>query len=165
MKRSILPWPSAVAIQTMTLLPLVFLTIPVTLKMSGWLQVLLLSILHALAIADAAVFVLSFVKWWNRPVTMSGDGLQYGKGAIRQWADITSVTLVKKVRINYGGHLVALIVIEFEDGSKMRIEPYNEVFRCINAFCSDEAAFEKFDACLKGFERWTMEVDHKRPRR
>ena len=145
MKRSFLPWPSAVAIQTMTLLPLVFLTIPVTLKMSGWLQVLLLSILYALAIADAAVFVMSFVKWWNRPVTISKDGLQYGKGAIRQWGDITSVTLVRKVSINYGGHLVVLIVIEFEDGSKMR--------------------FEKFDACLRDFERWTMEVDRKRPRR
>jgi len=29
MKRSILPWPSAMAIQTMTLLPLAFLYIPV----------------------------------------------------------------------------------------------------------------------------------------
>lgn len=148
MKRHI-PRPHACVFQFITLFVVAAPLIPIVLKTDGLLMGALITVVGLLWVADLLVFVLSFVFWWNVPMTIGKEGISSGGKKPLPWDAISAVRIARKIRTQYGPTLV--VAIDYVGGERVSFEYYKSIYASILEFCSDDASLRKINDCLKEY--------------
>ena len=148
MKRHI-PKPHACVFQFITLFVVAAPLIPIVLKTDGLLMGVLITVVGLLWVADLLVFILSFVYWWNVPITIGKEGISVGGKKPLPWDAISAVRIARKIRTQYGATLV--VAIDYVGVERVSFEYYKSIYASILEFCSDSVSLQKINDCLKEY--------------
>ena len=144
-----IPHPHACVFQFITFFAVAAPMIPIVLKTDGLLMGVLIAIVCSVWAADLLVFILSFVFWWNVPITIGQEGISVGGKKPLPWDAISTVTMVGKIRTQYGATIV--IAIDYAGGERISFEYYKSIYAAILEFCSDSISIQKINDCLKEY--------------
>ena len=148
MKRHI-PKPHACVFQFITLFVVAAPLIPIVLKTDGLLMGVLITVVGLLWVADLLVFILSFVYWWNVPITIGKEGISVGGKKPLPWDAISAGRIARKIRTQYGATLV--VAIDYVGGEMVSFEYYKSIYASILEFCSDSVSLQKINDCPKEY--------------
>lgn len=144
-----IPHPFACVFQFITFFVVAAPLIPIVLKTDGLLMGALITVVGLLWAADLLVFVLSFVFWWNVPITIGKEGISVGDKKPLPWDAISAVRIARKIRTQYGPTLV--VAIDYVGGERVSFEYYKSIYASILEFCSDSVSLQKINDCLKEY--------------
>ena len=144
-----IPHPHLCVFQFITFFVVAAPMIPIVLKTDGLLMGVLIAIVCLLWVADLLVFILSFVFWWNVPMTIGKEGISSGGKKPLPWDAISAVMIARKIRTQYGPTLV--VAIDYVGGERVSFEYYKSIYEAILEFCSDSGSIQKINDCLKEY--------------
>ena len=142
-----IPFPSLAVIQFIPLMALPFLIVPFALNMDFPMLTIPLA-LAVVWVADAAIFVLSFIFWWNRPLQISQEGIKRRREPLCRYEDAVAFSFKKGFPIYYGRTPTRLTIL-YKNGISISFECDEPILKTINSLCKDKAFLIKFNESSK----------------
>ena len=99
-------------------------------------------VLAILTAIDLIIYVLSFVFWWNVPMEVRPDGIQF-KSHFYEFKEVDFIQIVSRFPSVYG-RLYVRIVFTFRNGDILKIEPSGLIDKYIVERCSDPDFIAKY---------------------
>ena len=99
-------------------------------------------------VVDAAIFALSFIFWWNRPLQISQEGIKRREGPLCRYEDAVAFSFKKGFPIGYGRTPRRLTIL-YKNGISISFECDEPILKTINSLCKDKAFLIKFNESSK----------------
>ena len=124
------------------------LMVPFVLNMSFPTLAIPLATIITVWAFDAAVFVLSFAIWWNKPLRIGQEGIAKRNGPVCRYEDASAFSFKKGLPTQYGrGN--GILTIRYKNGDSISFERNEDILKTINCLCLDKAFITKLNECIK----------------
>ena len=142
-----IPFPERTVIHFILLMALAFLIVPFALNMDFPMLAIPLALTVAW-VADAAIFALSFIFWWNRPLQISQEGIKRRGEPLCRYEDAAAFSFRKGPPTKYG-RMNGTLTILYKNGISISFEYDEPILKTINSLCQDKAFMMKLNESSK----------------